>query len=371
MKTLVKVLPIVLLIASCGSNDEAIKKNIIRKQQTIAKIEQQIAELESQLTDTAEVVEKGALVGITEVKGSEFKHYIEVQGKLDGEENVQVYPKGMGGSITKVNVKVGQHVEKGQVLATMDDEVLQKSYQQVKSQYDLANQMYEKQKALWDQKIGSEVQYLQAKTQKEALESSLASIEKQLEDTRITSPISGTVEDLPLKVGQSVSAGYPVATVVNFSSLKIVAEIAEAYSTEVKAGDSVMVYFPDLNKEVAAVVSNASKYINPINRSFKIEVRLNSNSPMFKVNMISVLKINDYKAENAVTIPVNMIQTDAIGNYVYLADANGEHPIAKKAYIEQGKSYKGIVEITSGLSAGEKLITAGYLALTNGTPISF
>jgi membrane fusion protein (multidrug efflux system) len=371
MKSLIKIIPVVILLASCGSGNDAIKKEIIKKKQKIAQIENQIIELESKLTDTAPVNERGALVKVEEVKTSQFKHYVEVQGKLDGEENVQVYPKGMGGSITKVNVNVGQNVKKGEVIATMDDEVLQKAYQQVKSQYELANQMFEKQKTLWDQKIGSEVQYLQAKTQKEGLESSLASIEKQLADTRITSPIDGTIEDLPLKVGQTVSAGFPVATVVNFSSIKIVAEVAEAYSNRVNKGDSVLVFFPDLNKEILAIVSNASKFINPVNRSFKIEVRLNSPSTLYKVNMLAVLKINDYKADNVVTIPVNLIQTDAVGNYVYVSESLPDKIIARKAYIEQGQSYKGMIEVLTGLKMGDKLISSGYLSITNGAKISY
>lgn len=371
MKTIVRILPIIILLASCGSGNDAIKNEIIKKKQAIAKIENEIIELEKKLTDTTPVVERGALVKVENVKTSQFKHYVEVQGKLDGEENVGVYPKGMGGSVTNVYVKLGQTVKKGEALASLDNEMLQKNMDQLKTQYDLVNQMYEKQKSLWDQKIGSEVQYLQAKTQKEAMESSIAGLEKQLADTRITSPISGTIEDLPLKVGQTVSPGFPVATVVNFSSIKIVAEVAEAYSTRVKTGDSVMVFFPDLDKEVSAIVTNASKFINPINRSFKIEVRLNSPSAGYKVNMLAVLKINDYKAENVITIPVNLIQTDAVGNYVYVSETNQEKTVARKAYIEQGQSYKGMIEVLSGLKAGDKLITSGYLAITNGAIISY
>lgn len=372
MKTLVKIIPVILLLAACGGGDEAIKKQIISKKQQISKLELEIIELEKSLTDTTPVVERAALVKVEELKNTQFKHYVEVQGKLDGEENVQVFPKGMGGSVTKVNVKPGQAVKKGDVIASLDNEMLLKSMEQLKTQYELVNQMYEKQKTLWDQKIGSEVQYLQAKTQKEAMESSIASLQKQIDDTRITSPINGTVEDLPLKLGQTVSPGFPVATVVNFSSIKIVAEIAEAYSTRIKTGDSVSVYFSDIAKEEAAIVTNASKFINPVNRSFKIEVRLNNASPLYKVNMLAVLKINDYKAENVITIPVNLIQTDANGNYVYVANTNAEgKKIASKAYIEQGQSYKGIIEVLSGLKVGDKLITSGYLTVTNGAIISY
>jgi membrane fusion protein, multidrug efflux system len=370
MKTLLKTLPLVILLTACGSDADRIRKEIIKKQQEVVKLQEQIAELEKQVADTTQT-DKGILVKVTEVKPTGFKHYIEVNGKLDGEENVSVFPKGMGGSVDKIYVKLGQKVSKGQIIASLDAGAMQKQYEQVKSQYDLAVQIYEKQKTLWDQKIGSEVAYLQAKTNKEAAESGLAALEKQLEDTKITSPINGTVEDLPLKIGQTVSPGYPVATVINFSSTKIVAEIAEAYSDRVKTGDSVIVSFPDLNRDVLAIITNASNFINPINRSFKIEINLEGDSKLFKANMIAVLKINDYKAENTVVIPVNLIQTDSKGNYVYLAVRNSEKPVARKAYVEQGASYKGLIEITKGLKPGDKMITVGYLSLNDGTAINF
>lgn len=370
MKTLLKTLPIAILLVACGTGGNDVRKKITQKQQEVAKLQTEIAELEKQVVDSAPV-DKGILVKVQEIKPVEFKHYIEVNGKLDGEDNVSVYPKVQGGTVEKIHVKLGDYVTKGQVIASLDAGAYQKQYDQVKAQYDLAVSVYDKQKALWDQKIGSEVAYLQAKTNKEAAESGLAAVEKVLNDTRIASPISGTVEDLPIKVGQTVSAAYPVATVINFSSLKIVADIAEAYTTKVKTGDSVIVVFPDLDKEMFATVTNASKFINPINRSFKVEVRLNSNSDMMKANMIAILKINDYKAEQAVTVPVNLVQTDAKGNYVYVAKNSGSQTISKKAYIEQGASYKGMVEITKGLTAGDKIVTVGYLSLTDGSLINF
>jgi RND family efflux transporter MFP subunit len=370
MKTLFKTLPIIILLASCGADSDTIRKKIASKQQEVVMLQEEIAELEKQIADTTKV-DKGTLVKVQEIKPVEFKHYIEVNGKLDGEDNVSVYPKLQGGSIDKIHVKLGQRVSKGQVIASVDAEAYQKQYDQVKTQYDLAVSVYEKQKALWDQKIGSEVAYLQAKTNKEAAESGLAATEKMLSDTRITSPIDGTVEDLPIKVGQTVSAGFPIATVINFSSIKIVADVAEAYGTKINTGDSVIVYFPDLDQEMMATITNASKYISPVNRSFKVEVRLNNNSTSMKANMIAVLKINDYKTEKAVTVPINLIQTDTKGNYVYVAVDQDEKPIAKKAYLEQGASYKGMVEITHGLKSGDNIITTGYLSLNEGALISF
>lgn len=371
--TLKKISTLTLLLAvlwACGSDkqQELIKLNKAKKE-----LDKKIAELEKEIeADTTIVapINKGISVIVEELETTTFKHYVEIHGKLDGEENVQLYAKGQG-VIQQVNAKLGDRVTKGQVIATLDAGALQKSYEQAKAQADLANEMFERQERLWKQNIGSEVQYLQAKSTKEASEQGIAALEEQLDYMRIKSPINGTIEDLPLKVGMAVSPAMPVATVINFSSTKVIAEVAEAYGNRIESGDAVTVIFPDLNKQIDAKVTTASNYISPVNRSFKIEVRLPSLKSNYKANMIAVLKIVDYNKEDAISIPVNLIQTDTKGNYVYVAKAKNEKYIAEKKYIQQGMSYNGVVEITSGLSKGDKVITSGHLTITQGTVINF
>lgn len=374
MRTIVKIAALAFITIStlaCQTDKQEKLAQLKRKQM---EINNAITELEKEIANTdttAHSKNNGTPVSTQVMKQSSFAHYIEVQGKLDGEENVQVFPKTAGGVVQKVLVKVGDKVKKGQILATLDDAALKKSYEQVESQYKLSKDVYERQNRLWEQKIGSEIQYLQAKTQMEATESSLASLKEQLEYMKIKSPIDGTVEDMPMKVGQAVSAAYPAATVINFSSLKIVAEVAEAYSSAISKGDSVLVSFPDLNKEYKTTVSSASNFINPINRSFKVEVRLSSKDASFKANMITILRIKDYQSPTALSVPINLVQTDANGNYVFVAkDENGAR-IARKAYVTQGQSYKGVVEILSGLNEGDRLIVSGQLNLTEGSAIQF
>jgi membrane fusion protein (multidrug efflux system) len=361
---------LIIFFGACKDNKQNDLVKLTKEKQVL---EEKITKLESEIksdTSIVKTVDNGLSVVVEKINPHIFEHYVEVHGKLDGEENVQLFPKGMG-SVKQVFVKIGSKVQKDQTIATLDAAALEKSYDQLKTQYDLANDMYERQKKLWDQNIGSEMQYLQAKSQKEGLENGLASLEEQLENMKIKSPINGTVEDLPLKVGMSVSPAMPVATIINFSSLKVVAEISETYSTRVKTGDSVTVVFPDLNKSLSAIVSSASNYISPINRSFKIEVRFPGLQTNYKANMIAVLKIVDYKNEKAITVPVSLIQTDSKGNYVYVAESKADKYVAVKKYVEQGFSYNGLIEITSGLSQGDQIITSGYFSLIQGTQVSF
>lgn len=359
------------LVLGCQPDKQAQLIELKKKQQELTAA---ISKLESELaadTSITQTTDMGTKVVTATITNKPFTHYIEVQGKLDGEDNVQVFPKGAGGVVTHVYVKVGQQVSKGQLLAQLDDAAYVKQLEQTRAQYDLAKDLFDRQSRLWKQKIGSEVQYLQAKTQKEALEKAVAALEEQVDYMKIKSPIAGSLEDFPVKVGQAVSPALPVATVINFNSMKVVAEVAEAYGPNINTGDSVAVYFPDLKSEMASTIASASKYINPVNRSFKIEARLKGSDKQFRANMIAVVKIADYKNPSAISIPVNYIQTDSKGNYVFAAVEENGKLTARKKYIQQGRSYNGTSEITSGLTLGDKVITVGHLTLADGALIHF
>lgn len=359
-----------VVILSCSENKEA---QLIRLKKQQQELSSQIHKIEEEINNDSTIAKKttnGIAVRVEKMIPSVFEHMIEVHGKLDGEENIQVFPKGQG-VIQYVYVKLGSTVKKGQIIASLDAGALQKQLDQAKSQYDLAREMFERQQRLWDQKIGSEIQYLQAKANKEALENGVAALEEQLDYMKIKSPIDGTIEDLPIKVGMSVSPAMPAATVINFSTLKVVAEIAEAYGTRVKSGDSVVVFFPDIRKEIKGTIATASNYINQVNRTFKIEVRLTEPSSFYKANMIAVVRIIDYKNPLAMKIPVNLIQTDSRGNYVYVAQSLNDRTIAEKKYIQQGLSYNGMVEISNGLVPGDHIIVSGYQSVFQGSSIQY
>lgn len=367
-----KMIPFLLISAiaifSC-KQDKMAQLNKLRKQQD--DISNEINKLKTEVNDPEKAL-KTLRVTVAPVKPETFKHYIEVQGKLDGEDNVDVFPESQG-VIDEVLVGVGQKVTKGQPLAHIDKGPARDQLKALQTQYDFAKETYEKQQRLWDQKIGSEIQYLQAKTNKEQLESQIAATSKQIDMMTIKAPIYGTVEEVNVKVGQFTSPAMPTPPfrVLNFSTLKVKAEVAEAYSHKVNVGDAVLIYFPDLDKEISARISTVSRYINPTNRTFIVEVRINPENSGYKANMIAVLKINDYTADHAITVSVNYIQNDPNGDFVYVAQNNGSKNVAKKMFIEQGQSYNGMVEITKGLKSGDVIVTSGYLDLEPGEIISF
>jgi RND family efflux transporter MFP subunit len=370
MKTRYMVIAVLVLLASCkGKNDKQAELTKLIKERD--KLTEQIVSLQKEVEAETGKASKTALVAVEDVKIQGFDHYIEVQGKLDGDQNVAVFPESSA-SVTSVNVKVGDYVRKGQVLATLDAAVLKQSMRELKTNLDLATQLYNKQKALWDQKIGSEVQYLQAKSNKESLESRLSQLQHQIDMSLIKSPIDGSVEDAPLRIGQMASPAVAAFRVVNFSTIKVVADVAEAYTSKINKGDAVKIYFPDINKEIDARVDFASKYINPINRTFQIEVHLPSSvSNILKTNMITYVRVNDYKNKKAIAIPINYVQNDQKGSFVMLAVNESGKNIAKRTPVTLGLSYNGLSEITNGLKEGDKLISKGFLDLENGEAISF
>jgi len=361
------------ILASCGGGKktaEDIRKEISTCKDKIATLNGNLKELETELAklDTTKGnTTAGKPVTISVAKVEAFNHFIEVQGKLDGDKNVNVYPEAPG-MLTDILVKIGDQVSEGQVIARINDASAREQLKALESQLQLSTEIYEKQKALWEQNIGSEVQYLQSKTTKEALEAQVAGVKKQLDMMRIKSPVSGTIESLPIKIGQMVAPQMPVCNVVSFGALKAVAEIAEAYTANVKEGDGVIVYIPDLKKEINARVDFCSKYISPVNRTFSVEAHFTGNNEM-KANMVVVLKINDYRAPNAIVLPINLIQNDNDKQFVFVGSEENGIVVARKKFVSTGKSYNGLAEITSGLQKGDTYISSGFLSIEDGEQI--
>ena len=368
MKTINKsiiILALVILAVAC--NKPADKKSelaSLKKQHDELTIKIKKLETELHVNDTTKT-SKVTAVSVTEAKSEVFNHYLEVQGKVDGEDNIAVSAQ-MPGVITAVNVKEGDAVRKGQVLAQIDNSVMQQQIASTKQQLDFATNLYNKQKSLWDQQIGSEVQYLTAKNNKENLEKAISTLNDQLEMTRIKSPINGSVEEVNLKVGQMASPGLPAVRVVNFSNAKVVAEIAEAYAPKVKIGNKVIVFFPDFNTEVISQIRFTSKYINPINRTFISEVRLGPSAVQYRANMMAVVKINDYNNPKAFTVPVTLIREAQGGKYVYIASDENGKMVARRLPVTVGSTYNGLAEITTGITTGQKIITTGFNSLIEG-----
>jgi len=312
------------------------------------------------------------IVSVQPLANQQFEHYIEVQGHLDGNENIGVSPRTVG-VVTRVIVSEGESVKKGQLLAELDAEVLKRNLADLQSQLTFVTDLYEKQKALWEQKIGSEVQYLTAKNNKESVENKIASLKDQISMSNITSPIDGTVEDIPIKVGQLAQVGVPAFRVINFSKVKAVADVGEAYSSKIKTGDQVKIYLPDFNVELQEKVTFASKFISPTNRTFNVEVELPPSTEMvYRANMIAIIRIKDYSNPSTIAISQNFIQSSKDeGFYVFLAKQENTKKVAHKAYIKTGITYNGLTEILGGLKQGDLIVSAGYKDLYDGQIIDY
>jgi len=329
-----------------------------------------IKNLETELNLAEPETDKNLVeVIVTEAKPVEFNHYIEVQGKVDGEDNIAISAQ-MPGAITDVFVKEGQAVKAGQVLAQIDNKVMLQQLATMEQQLEFVTSLYNKQKALWDQKIGSEVQFLTAKNNKESLEKNLAALKDQVEMTKIKSPINGTVEEINLKVGQMASPGLPAVRVVNFSTVKVVTEIAESYAPRVKPGNKVLVFFPDFNTEVSTEINFTSKYINPVNRTFLAEMKLRPSEVEYRANMIAVVKINDYQNPEAITVPVTLIRETPKGKYIYVARQENGGLVARRQNVTVGSIYNGLAELSQGVAVGDKIITTGFNNLIEGQHIT-
>jgi RND family efflux transporter MFP subunit len=368
LKIMNKNLVFIALMAfavSCSSpSDKKSELNKLKKQHDELAVK--IKALETELGSTGGTVAKNLVnVIITEARPAEFNHYIEVQGKVDGEDNIAVSAQ-MPGAITEVFVKEGQSVRKGQILAQIDNSVMQQQLSNMEQQLEFVTNLYEKQKALWDQKIGSEVQFLTAKNNKESLEKNLAALKDQIEMSKIKSPINGSVEEINLKVGQMASPGLPAVRVVNFNTVKVVAEMAEAYAAKITPGNKVVIYFPDFKTEVESEISFTSKYINPVNRTFITEVKLAPGKVEYRANMIAIVKINDYQNTTAFTVPITLIRESPKGNYIYVARQENGEMVARRLPVTVGRTYNGLAELLTGVNAGEKIITTGFNNLMDG-----
>lgn len=369
MKRSVYLLISLLFLFGCNTTSDK-KAELEKLRIKRDKLNEQIKTLETELAGDSSNIASLKQVAISEVQPTVFRHFIEIQGKVDGDENIALSSK-TPGFITSILVQQGQDVSKGQLLATFDDQVMQQTMKELESALNFATDIYNKQKNLWDQGIGSEVQYLTAKNNKESLENKIKTLKEQIDMMRVKSPIYGSIEEIPIKVGQYIAPGMTTFRVVNFSRIKVTADIAETYSPKVNSGDSVDIFFPDFNTEVKTKLSFTSKFINPTNRTFQIECRLNPGKIEYRANMIAMIKIIDYKAENAIAIPINLIQNSFNETYVFVAREEGGKKFARKQIVVIGQSYNGLAEITSGLNTTDKIITTGYQDLNDGQQIIY
>jgi RND family efflux transporter MFP subunit len=284
---------------------------------------------------------------------------------VDAEESVSLSSE-MPGTITKINVAVGDVVTKGQVLAETDARALQQSLSDLQTNAELVNQIYEKQKSLWEQKIGTEVQFLQAKTQKESMDKKIATLQEQLRMTKIISPINGTIDAVDIKLGQMTAPGMPAIRVINFNNLKLKADLAESYISKVHKGDEVLILFPNEKDTVISKVNYAARAISALNRTFNVEIGLDSKHEYYP-NQIAIIHINDYQSiKPVIVLPVNYVQKDLKGaQYILVAEKNK----ATKRFVKLGREFNGQAEVLEGLNTEDLVITSGYNDINEGDAI--
>ena len=372
MKNIIYALAITAALASCSQSTD--KKGQLEKLKVQHdEMATQIAKLEAEIYPNGIQGDvKSTPVKIDPVKSCVFTHYVEVQGVVDGNQNVAVSPQ-TPGIVTAVYVTEGSNVKKGQVLAELDAKVLNQTLDELKTQADFATNLYNKQKTLWDKNIGSEIQFLQAKNNKESLENKIKTLQGQIDMSRVISPISGTVESVPLKVGQMASPGTPTSAirVINMNSAKITAAVSENFATRIQNGNKVMIRFPDAGKEIESSLSFTSRFIDPTNRTFQVECRIQSGEVQLRANMIAYVKIKDYMNESAFCLPVNYVQTNKDGKFVFVAVQKDNKWIAVRRAVKQGMDYDGVAEIIEGLTLGDKVVTSGFQGLNDGSQVTF
>ncbi|MFD2719057.1 efflux RND transporter periplasmic adaptor subunit [Hymenobacter monticola] len=361
-----------LLLASCGGESKDPKAELAKLKKEQAATQAKIAELETKTGASAEAAAANITpVSVLSVQPESFKSYLEVQGRVDFDQNATVGARAAG-SLTSIRVQRGDRVSKGQVLATIDASVLDANIAELRTRMELAKTVYEKQSGLWKQQIGTEIQYLQAKNNYEALQRNLATLNQQRSLYNVVAPFSGTVDEVLPKLGEIAAPGSPVVRLTSGSGGKILADVSEAYGNSIKAGDDAIVTIPDLGgEEIPATVRVVSRSINATSRTFTVELRLKgSKAADLRPNMVATVRIQNYDRQNATVIPVDLVQKDEQNSYVYVVGQEAGKAVAKKRVIKTGNAYNGKIEVTSGLQNGDQVISAGYQNLNDGQVVS-
>lgn len=401
MQTILKITTAVVLtalLAACGqgakekkgdAGDIKVKLEKLKKEKS--SLESEIRQLEDQLVkaDPKAAVQAQKLVAVDTLRVQDFTHYIELQGKVDAEGMAYVAPTGPGGQVKAIYVKAGQRVGKGQLILKLDDALArqqviaaQQQTGQLKARLAQAETVYERYQNLWKQNIGAEIQVINAKADVDALSAQLraaqaqvAMAQEQVNMSNVYAGISGMIDELNVKVGEFFSpqsAAMPNSgiRIVNNSNLKVVTNVPENYAAQVKKGDKVEIVIPDSGKPpYSSVISMVGASIHPTTRSFTTEAKLPSD-PILKPNQTATLKILDYEAKAAVAAPINVVQSDEKGKYVYVMEQSGGKWVARKKAVTVGQAYDGLIEIKSGLAGGEMIITEGYQTVYDGQAVT-
>jgi membrane fusion protein (multidrug efflux system) len=378
-KKIIIISTLSILLFACGKKEDntnidtlIASKNVTALQAKKILIQADLAKIDEALA-TLDVKKDEALVSVLTVNDTIFSHYLEVQGSVDTKENILVQPE-VQGTLVSLNVKAGQRVSKGQVLGRIDDAGLSQQVASLENQYALAKTTFERQKNLWNQKIGSEIQYLQAQTQMISAQRGVAQIKAQLAKTVVRAPFSGTIDEVFVEKGQVVGpSAQGLMRIVNLSNMYVSTSVPETYIGKLKVGTEVDVLLTSLGKTYKGRVRQIGNFVNPSNRSFGIEVSVPNPENLLRPNQVANLKITDYVSKNTIVVPTNVIQEDGEENkFVYTAiNVNGKTGTAKKTIVKLGQSSDNLTEILSGLSNNDVIVTEGMNTISDGMKLNF
>jgi len=379
MKKILYLSALSIVLISCSNKgkkdtiDDLIKsKNIKALNERKTELQADIAKIEATLA-TLDVKKEEALVSVLTIKDTVFNHYLDIQGNVNTKENILVQPE-FSGTLMSLTVKAGDHVSKGQILGRVDDAGMSQQLASAQNQYSLAKTTFERQKNLWDKKIGSEIQFLQAQTQMISAQKAVAQINAQLAKTVIRAPFSGTIDEVFAEKGQVVAPSpQGLMRIVNLGNMYVSTAVPETYIGKLKVGDLVDVYLTSLGKTYKGKVRQVGNFINPNNRTFGIEVSVPNPENLLRPNQVAKLKITDYTSKSAIVVPTNVIQEDGKHNqYVYVVEgSNGKTGTAKKVVVAVGKSSDNVTEILSGLSTNDIIVTEGVNTISEGMKLNF
>ena len=376
MKTgFITAIALSIVLAGCSGKPtaESIRKEISELKSQSFEIDKKISELEKQLA-TMGTKQAGGLipVEVKVVSPQNFDHYLELSATVEAENDAMVSPEASG-QIKRILVKKGQYVKAGTPLIRLTTEIMDNSIMEVKNQLSLAKDIYEKQKALWDQKVGSEIQYLTAKNNKEALERKLETLRSQLSMSTVKAAFSGVVDDIYQKEGELAMPGKPVLHLVNTSGIKIKAEASESFIGTIKNGQMVDVQFPsNPDLKLKLPVTRVGNVVDMQSRTFPIEVTYSTNSNGSKIlpNQMATLVLKDFSDPKAFVVPSLIVKNDEKGQFLFIAQDSPKGPIAKKVYVKAGMTYQDNTTISGGLKAGDKVIISGFNQVSSGSPLS-
>ncbi len=364
------LLGIGLVMAACEPRGE--EAQLARMEMQRDALIEKIEALEAEIASKAQPDQKPQKitdVRISLIEKELFQHFIQVQGTIESDNNILIAPMASG-IVKKIHTTTGKKVAKGQLLAELDGSILESSIAEVENGLKLAETIFERQQRLWDKKIGSEIEFLQAKTNKEGLEKRLATLNEQYKLTKVFSPISGTVDEVIIKEGEMGAAGMGAFRIVQLSNLKIKVDLSEIYISRINKNDKVHVSIPVIGKEFDLSINTISQVINADDRTFQIEVNIPRNELGIKLNMLAVLIINDYSNPEALTVPINSVQETGTEKFLFVASEVDGEWTTQKRIVTAGIEHEGRIEILSGLQEGEHVVTIGYQNLSDGQKLA-